>query len=333
MNILLTGGLGYIGSHTATVLCDQGHDVVLLDNLANSNQSVLKSVELVTGKSISYINADIRDTCQLEDVLIRHQIEAVIHFAGLKAVGESVSCPLDYYDNNVGGTINLLKSMQNQGVRTLIFSSSATVYGEPQYLPLDEGHSTSPANPYGRTKLYIERVLEDLAASDSDWRIAALRYFNPVGAHDSGLIGERPKGEPNNLMPYIIQVAAGMRKELQVYGDCYATVDGTGVRDYIHVMDLAEGHVAAMNYIQNNHGFSLFNLGTGKGTSVFEFIDTFENATKQKIRFSIAQPRPGDIASSFANPAKALQKLKWMPKRGIVEMCLSSWKFACLNMK
>jgi len=333
MNILLTGGLGYIGSHTATVLCDQGHDVVLLDNLANSNQSVLKSVELVTGKSISYINADIRDTCQLEDVLLRYQIEAVIHFAGLKAVGESVSCPLDYYDNNVGGTISLLKGMQNQGVRTLIFSSSATVYGEPRYLPLDEGHSTSPANPYGRTKLYIERVLEDLAASDSKWRIAALRYFNPVGAHDSGLIGERPNGLPNNLMPYIIQVAAGMRQELHVFGDGYPTIDGTGVRDYIHVMDLAEGHVAAMNYIQNNHGFSLFNLGTGKGTSVLELIDAFEKATKQKIRFSITSPRSGDIASSFANPAKALQQLKWMPQRGIVEMCSSSWKFECLNMK
>jgi UDP-glucose 4-epimerase len=266
-------------------------------------------------------------------VLIRYEINAVIHFAGLKAVGESVSYPLDYYNTNVRGTISLLQGMQNQGVRTLIFSSSATVYGEPQYLPLDEEHSTLPASPYGRTKLYIEGVLADLAASDSDWRIAALRYFNPVGAHDSGLIGERPKGLPNNLMPYIIQVAAGLHQELHVFGDCYPTVDGTGVRDYIHVMDLAEGHVAAVNYIQNKHGFSLFNLGTGKGTSVLELIDAFENATKQNIRFTVTQPRSGDIASSFANPAKAMQQLKWMPKRGIAEMCFSSWKFQHLNMK
>jgi UDP-glucose 4-epimerase len=333
MNILLTGGLGYIGSHTATVLCEQGHEVVVLDNLVNSDRGVLKSIELITGKSISFIEADICDTGQLEDVLIRYEINAVIHFAGLKAVGESVSYPLDYYNTNVRGTISLLQGMQNQGVRTLIFSSSATVYGEPQYLPLDEEHSTLPASPYGRTKLYIEGVLADLAASDSDWRIAALRYFNPVGAHDSGLIGERPKGLPNNLMPYIIQVAAGLHQELHVFGDCYPTVDGTGVRDYIHVMDLAEGHVAAVNYIQNKHGFSLFNLGTGKGTSVLELIDAFENATKQNIRFTVTQPRSGDIASSFANPAKAMQQLKWMPKRGIAEMCFSSWKFQHLNMK
>ena len=333
MNILLTGGLGYIGSHTATVLCEQGHEVVVLDNLVNSDRGVLKSIELITGKSISFIESDICDTGQLEDVLIRYEINAVIHFAGLKAVGESVSYPLDYYNTNVRGTISLLQGMQNQGVRTLIFSSSATVYGEPQYLPLDEEHSTLPASPYGRTKLYIEGVLADLAASDSDWRIAALRYFNPVGAHDSGLIGERPKGLPNNLMPYIIQVAAGLHQELHVFGDCYPTVDGTGVRDYIHVMDLAEGHVAAVNYIQNKHGFSLFNLGTGKGTSVLELIDAFENATKQNIRFTVTQPRSGDIASSFANPAKAMQQLKWMPKRGIAEMCFSSWKFQHLNMK
>jgi UDP-glucose 4-epimerase len=333
MNILLTGGLGYIGSHTATVLCEQGHEVVVLDNLINSDRSVLKYIELITGKSIPFIEADVCDTVQLEDALIRYEINAVIHLAGLKAVGESVSYPLDYYNTNVRGTISLLKGMQNQGVRNLIFSSSATVYGEPQYLPLDEEHSTLPASPYGRTKLYIEGVLADLAASDSDWRIAALRYFNPVGAHDSGLIGESPKGLPNNLMPYIIQVATGLHQELHVFGDCYPTVDGTGVRDYIHVMDLAEGHVAAVNYIQNKHGFSLFNLGTGKGTSVLEFIDAFENATKQKIRFTVTKPRSGDIASSFANPAKAMQQLKWMPKRGIAEMCFSSWKFQCLNMK
>ena len=333
MNILLTGGLGYIGSHTATVLCEQGHEVVVLDNLINSDRSVLKYIELITGKSNPFIEADVCDTVQLEDALIRYEINAVIHLAGLKAVGESVSYPLDYYNTNVRGTISLLKGMQNQGVRNLIFSSSATVYGEPQYLPLDEEHSTFPASPYGRTKLYIEGVLADLAASDSDWRIAALRYFNPVGAHDSGLIGERPKGLPNNLMPYIIQVASGLHQELHVFGDCYPTVDGTGVRDYIHVMDLAEGHVAAVNYIQNKHGFSLFNLGTGKGTSVLEFIDAFENATKQKIRFTVTKPRSGDIASSFANPAKAMQQLKWMPKRGIAEMCFSSWKFQCLNMK
>jgi len=333
MNILLTGGLGYIGSHTATVLCEQGHEIVVLDNLVNSDRSVLKRIELITGKSISFIEADVCDTGQLEDVLISYEIKAVIHFAGLKAVGESVSYPLDYYNTNVRGTISLLKGMQNQGVRTLIFSSSATVYGEPQYLPLDEEHSTLPASPYGRTKLYIEGVLADLAASDSDWRIAALRYFNPVGAHDSGLIGEKPKGLPNNLMPYIIQVAAGLHQELHVFGDCYPTVDGTGIRDYIHVMDLAEGHVAAVNYIQNKHGFSLFNLGTGKGTSVLELIDAFENATKQNIRFTVTQPRSGDIASSFANPAKAMQQLKWMPKRGIAEMCFSSWKFQHLNMK
>lgn len=332
MNILLTGGLGYIGSHTATVLCSKGHEVVLLDNLINSDRSVHNKINRIVGRSISFVEVDIREICQLEDVLVKFQIDAVIHFAGLKAVGDSVLYPLHYYENNVGGTISLLRAMQNQGVRTLIFSSSATVYGKPQYLPFDERHSTCPTSPYGRTKLYTEGLLTDLANSDPSWQIVALRYFNPVGAHDSGLIGERPKGTPNNIMPYIIQVAAGLRKELSVFGDNYPTVDGTGVRDYIHVMDLAEGHIAALEYTQNNYGFSLFNLGTGKGTSVLELINAFEAVTNQKIPFSITHPRAGDVASSFANSGMAMQQLAWSPKRGIDEMCSSSWKFQYLNM-
>jgi UDP-glucose 4-epimerase len=325
--VLLTGGMGYIGSHTAVVLTEAGHEVVLYDNLCNSKASVLDRLETIIGKRLTFIEGDVRDTDKLEGALKAHKIDAVIHFAGLKAVGESVEKPIDYYDNNVTGTISLLKAMRAADVKTLVFSSSATVYGDPQYLPLDEAHPTSATNPYGRSKLQIEEILADVAKSDTSWRIACLRYFNPVGAHDSGLIGEDPNDIPNNLMPYIAHVASGKLPELNVFGDDYDTKDGTGVRDYIHVMDLAEGHNAALGFLAQETGWHAINLGTGTGYSVLEMVKAFEAASKQAVPYQVTARRAGDIASCYAKADKAKQKLGWQAIRTLEDMCASTWQF------
>jgi UDP-glucose 4-epimerase len=325
--VLLTGGMGYIGSHTAVVLVEAGHEVVLYDNLCNSKVSVLGRLETITGKRLTFVEGDVRDTDKLEGSLKAYKIDAVIHFAGLKAVGESVEKPIDYYDNNVTGTISLLQAMRAVDVRTLVFSSSATVYGDPQYLPLDETHPTSATNPYGRSKLQIEEILADVANSDTSWRIACLRYFNPVGAHDSGLIGEDPNDTPNNLMPYIAQVATGKLPKLNVFGDDYDTKDGTGVRDYIHVMDLAEGHKAALGFLEQESGWHAINLGTGTGYSVLEMVKAFEAASKQAVPYHVAARRAGDIASCYAKADKAKQQLAWQATRTLEDMCASTWAF------
>lgn len=327
MNILLTGGTGYIGSHTATVLAQQGHRVVLLDNLSNSDAAVVGRLARILGEPPVFIQGDVRDGALLECVLREHAIDAVIHFAGLKAVGESVEKPLDYFSNNVQGTLSLLQAMRAGGVRTLVFSSSATVYGEPQYLPLDERHPTGATNPYGRSKLHIEEILGDLVASDPSWRVACLRYFNPVGAHDSGLIGESPRGVPNNLMPYVAQVATGLRTELNVFGDDYPTPDGTGVRDYIHVVDLAEGHAAALGFLASHAGWHAFNLGTGNGHSVLEVVRAFEQASGRDVPRRIQPRRPGDVAACYADPAKARRDLGWTATRTLEDMCRSTWRY------
>lgn len=329
MNILLTGGSGYIGSHTAVALAQAKHEVVLFDNLSNSRADVLPRLSQILGHDLTLVRGDVRDAILLEQTLRQFRIQAVVHLAGLKAVGESVAQPLSYYDNNVTGTQCLLRAMQNCGLRTLVFSSSATVYGEPQYLPLDERHPTSAINPYGRSKLHVEEMLKDLAASDSDWRIACLRYFNPVGAHESGLIGEDPNGIPNNLMPYIAQVAVGRRSRLSVFGCDYDTPDGTGVRDYIHVSDLADGHLAALNYLgrSDGAGWHAFNLGTGKGVSVLEVIHSFEFASGMKVPYEFAPRRAGDVATTYASPEKAERLLNWQATRGLDEMCSSTWRW------
>lgn len=327
MNILLTGGAGYIGSHTAVELMQAGHTVCVLDNLCNSDKSVLDRVAAITGKRPIFVQADVRDTRAVADALHRNQSQAVIHFAGLKAVGESVIEPLNYYANNVQGTLSLLTAMQEASVQTLVFSSSATVYGDPQYLPLDERHPTNATSPYGRTKLHIEEILRDLAATSSDWRIVCLRYFNPAGAHDSGLIGESPRGIPNNLMPYIAQVACGLSPLLNVHGADYDTPDGTGVRDYIHVMDLAAGHLSGLEFLQHQAGNHVFNLGTGRGHSVFEVISAFEAASDRTVPYQVAPRRMGDVACSYANPAKAESALGWRAERSLEDMCTSAWRY------
>lgn len=327
MNILLTGGTGYIGSHTAVVLSQLGRKVVLFDNLSNSNETVLERLAQITNQQFPFVNGDVRDTDLLKNTLASHSIGAVMHFAGLKAVGESVAKPVDYYANNVQGTVSLLQAMQAQHIKTLVFSSSATVYGKPQDLPLDENQPTSATNPYGRSKLHIEEMLNDLATSDPEWRIACLRYFNPVGAHESGLIGENPNGVPNNLMPYIAQVAAGQRTELSIFGNDYCTPDGTGVRDYIHVMDLAEGHAAALNFLTQNLGWHAINLGTGKGYSVLEMVKAFEKATGYQVPCQIVARRAGDVAACYADPKKASELLNWGAMRTLNDMCASTWRF------
>ncbi len=328
MRILLTGGAGYIGSHTAVALAAAGHEVVCFDNLSNSRAEVMDRLETITGQSIPLIVGDIRDRTALEQAMRSHAIEAVIHFAGLKAVGEAVAKPLIYYDNNVRGTLSLIEAMIACSVRTLVFSSSATVYGEPQYLPLDEIHPTSATNPYGRTKLMIEEMLTDIAAADPDWRIAVLRYFNPVGAHESGLIGEDPNGIPNNLMPFISRVASGRLERLSVFGDDYDTPDGTGVRDYIHVTDLAAGHLAALGAISSyNEPISTWNLGTGRGYSVLEMVRAFERVNGVSVPYQIADRRPGDVASCYASPDKAKAELGWEAALGLEDMCSSMWRF------
>jgi len=327
MNVMLTGGAGYIGSHTAVVLSELGHQVVLYDNLSNSSDSVLEKLTQITGQQIRFVNGDVRDTVLLRNTLAAHGIGAVIHFAGLKAVGESVEKPVDYYANNVQGTISLMQAMQSVQIKTLVFSSSATVYGEPQYLPLDESHPTSATNPYGRSKLHIEEMLNDVATSDPAWRMACLRYFNPVGAHESGLIGENPNGVPNNLMPYIAQVAAGQRAELSVFGDDYPTADGTGVRDYIHVMDLAEGHTAALNFLSQNVGSHAINLGTGQGYSVLDMVQAFQKASGREVPYKVVARRTGDVAACYAEPKKASELLNWSATRTLHDMCASTWRF------
>ncbi len=327
MNILLTGGAGYIGSHTALVLSEAGHRVILYDNFCNSDRSVLTRLEKILGKSLTCVEGDIRDTTLLEKTLKQYQIEAVIHFAGLKAVGESLINPLKYYDNNVVGSVSLLKAMSVCGIKKIVFSSSATVYGNLEYLPIDENHPIRPTNPYGQTKAQIEKILSDLALSDLNWRIVCLRYFNPVGAHDSGMIGEDPSGTPNNLMPYIAQVAIGKLDKLKIYGNDYNTPDGTGMRDYVHVVDLADGHLSALNYIDRHRGWIAINLGTGRSYSVLDIVGSYEDASKQKIQYQIVDRRPGDVDASYAEVNLAKVSLGWSSARNLIDMCETSWKW------
>jgi UDP-glucose 4-epimerase len=327
MNILLTGGAGYIGSHTAVLLLNAGHKVFIVDNFCNSHASTISIIEKITEKTLTYLEGDIRDTNLIIELLESRKVEAVVHLAGLKSVGESAERPLEYYANNVQGSISLLQAMQATGVDKLVFSSSATVYGSPQYLPIDEMHPTAPTNPYGQTKLQIEQILQDICWANKNFRVANLRYFNPVGAHESGLIGENPKGTPNNLMPFVSQVAAGKQKSLSVFGGDYPTADGTGVRYYIHVMDLAEGHMAALEFLNNNLGMSTFNLGTGSGHSVLEVVGAFECKNGVKIPYQIASRRSGDIASCYADVKKANLSLNWRSKYSLDDMCLSAWRW------
>lgn len=328
MNVLLTGGTGFIGSHTAVCLIESGHCPVLYDNLSNSKSEVVDAIETITGVRPAFIQGDIRDKTTLLGVLKNQNIDAVIHFAGLKAVGESCEKPLLYYENNISGTVTLLQAMQECGVNKLIFSSSSTVYGTPIKLPLTEDMPTgTPTNPYGRTKLMIEEILKDLCLAQPTFSAVCLRYFNPIGAHESGLIGEDPNGIPNNLLPYVARVASGKLEFVRVFGDDYPTPDGTGVRDYIHVVDLARGHVAALEYAENHPGWDAINLGTGRGTSVLEAIAAFEKACGKKLPYKILGRRAGDIAANWCSPEKAEKLLHWKALYGIDEMCASSWKF------
>ena len=327
MTILLTGGTGYIGSHTALALHKAGYDVLLLDNLCNSNLTVIDRLFAISGHRFRFIQGDVRDSSLLDKIFKDFAIDSVIHFAGLKAVGESNVRPLDYYDNNVHGSLNLLSCMSRHDIYKFVFSSSATVYGNPLYLPIDEDHPKSATNPYASSKLQVEQILIDLAKSNAHWRIACLRYFNPVGADVSGLIGENPNGVPNNLMPYISQVATGQLKKLNIFGDDYPTVDGTGVRDYLHVTDLAEGHLAALRYLQHSAGFNCFNLGTGSGSSVKEMVATFEKVNQVKIPFEVVSRRTGDVASCYAKVEKSNLELNWKANKGLDEMCSSAWKW------
>lgn len=325
--ILVTGGTGYIGSHTVVELIKAGHELLVYDNLSNSSPKVLDRIEAITGHRPNFVEADIRDAAALGTVFAQYPISAVIHFAGLKAVGESVEQPLRYYDNNVLGSIRLFEAMDAANVRTLVFSSSATVYGDPATVPIREDFPLSATNPYGRSKLHIEEMLRDIARANSDWRIALLRYFNPVGAHPSGLIGESPRGVPNNLMPYVAQVAVGKRQKLSVFGNDYPTPDGTGVRDYIHVVDLAQGHLAALNALPGHRGATAINLGTGRGYSVLEMLAAFEKASGRKVPFQFSSRRPGDVATCYADPSFAEKALGWRAKLGLAEMCADTWQW------
>ncbi|MBB6692843.1 UDP-glucose 4-epimerase GalE [Cohnella xylanilytica] len=331
MEILVTGGAGYIGSHTCVQLLEAGHDVVVLDDLSNSKRETIKRVEELAGKPLRFLQADLKDRAVLERTFADHAFDAVIHFAGSKSVGESVRAPLDYYFNNVYGSLVLFDTMRRFGVKKLVFSSSATVYGLPRSCPIDETFPLSATNPYGRSKLMIEEILRDLAASDPEWSIALLRYFNPIGAHKSGRIGEDPNGIPNNLIPYIAQVAVGKLPQLMVYGGDYETRDGTGVRDYLHVEDLAAGHLKALDRIRSAAGAEAYNLGTGKGYSVFEIIRAFEQASGRPVPFVVTRRRPGDVAECYADPSKAKRELGWEAARGIEEMCEDSWRWQAAN--
>lgn len=327
MKILVTGGLGYIGSHTCVELMAAGHAPLALDNLSNTRLAVRERIERIAGRPLPFVEADIRDRAALDAVFEAHDFDAVIHFAGLKAVGESTGQPLRYYDNNVTGSLVLFDAMARHGVKSLVFSSSATVYGDPASVPIREHFPLSATNPYGRSKLIIEQMLGDLMVADPSWRIALLRYFNPVGAHESGLIGEEPNGIPNNLLPYIAQVADGRRDRLAVYGGDYPTPDGTGVRDYIHVVDLAQGHVKTLDKLATGPGIVTYNLGTGRGNSVLDMVREFERASGKSIPYQIVARRPGDIAACYADPTLAETELGWKAERDIAQMCADAWRW------
>ncbi|HFQ5433677.1 TPA: UDP-glucose 4-epimerase GalE [Vibrio vulnificus] len=331
MNILVTGGSGYIGSHTCIQMIEAGMTPIILDNLYNSKLLVLDRIEQVTGVRPAFYQGDIRDSEILQHIFAQHDIQGVIHFAGLKAVGESVEKPLMYYDNNVSGTLNLVREMDKAGVKSLIFSSSATVYGDPASVPIHEDFPTSATNPYGRSKLMVEECLTDFHKANPDWSITLLRYFNPVGAHESGLLGEDPQGIPNNLLPFVAQVAVGRREKLGVFGDDYPTPDGTGVRDYIHVIDLADGHLAALNKVGQQAGLHIFNLGTGQGNSVLEMVAAFEKAAQRPIPYEIKPRRAGDIAECWADPAYAEQVLGWKATRSLETMVVDTWRWQSNN--
>ncbi|TFH92453.1 UDP-glucose 4-epimerase GalE [Vibrio ouci] len=331
MNVLVTGGMGYIGSHTCIQMIEAGMKPVIFDNLYNSKSSVLERIEKVSGVRPHFIEGDIRDKDRLKDALETHHIDAVIHFAGLKAVGESVEKPLEYYDNNVNGTLVLVDAMREVGVKSLVFSSSATVYGDPASVPITEDFPTSATNPYGRSKLMVEECLTDFQKANPDWSITLLRYFNPVGSHPSGELGEDPQGIPNNLMPFVSQVAVGRREFLSVFGNDYPTPDGTGVRDYIHVMDLSDGHIAALKKVGRKDGLHIYNLGTGNGSSVLEMVKAFELASGKQVPYKIVERRPGDIAECWANPAKAMNELEWQAKRSLEEMTADTWRWQSNN--
>lgn len=331
MNILITGGAGYIGSHTCIELLEAGHHITVVDNLSNSSVEALNRVRRITSKTFEFHEVDILDKDSLERIFGSHEVDAVIHFAGLKSVGESVGVPLRYYHNNISGTLTLCEVMEENNVRNIVFSSSATVYGDPHTVPITEDFPLSATNPYGRTKLMIEEILRDLHTSNGDWNIVLLRYFNPVGAHSSGLIGEDPNGIPNNLLPYVSQVAVGKLEKLFVFGNDYPTSDGTGVRDYIHVVDLAAGHLKALDRIAAKSGMSVYNLGTGHGYSVLEMIDAFRKASGRDVPYQIVDRRPGDIASCYADPSKAERELGWKAERDIDQMCGDGWRWQSSN--
>lgn len=332
MKILVTGGAGYIGTHTVVELLNNGYEVVVADNLSNSSEKALERVEEITGRPVTFYNVDMRNKAALQDLFDKEDIDAVIHFAGLKAVGESVHKPVEYYQNNIGGTLNLVEVMRDHNVKNIIFSSSATVYGDPAFVPItEECPKGTCTNPYGWSKWMLEQVLMDLHTADPEWNVMLLRYFNPIGAHESGLIGEDPKGIPNNLLPYVAQVAVGKLKEVGVFGNDYPTPDGTGVRDYIHVVDLARGHVAALDKIKENAGVKIYNLGTGKGSSVLDVIHAFEKACGKKIPYSIKPRRDGDIAMCYASSDLAKKEMGWEAMYDLDDMCASSWKWQSMN--
>ena len=331
MKILVTGGAGYIGSHTCIELLNEGYEIIVVDNFSNSKPEALKRIQEISNKKFKFYELDILNKAALEEVFLEHKIEAVIHFAGLKAVGESVKVPISYYHNNITGTLILSEVMKKHNVRKMVFSSSATVYGMPKSVPICEDSPLSATNPYGRTKLMIEEILQDVYTSDNNWSIALLRYFNPIGAHESGRIGENPNGTPNNLMPYITQVAVGKREKLRIFGNDYDTHDGTGVRDYIHVVDLAKAHLKALEKIIDTTGIEAYNIGTGIGYSVLDLVNNFEKVTKQKISYIISERRPGDIDICYANPMKAKTLLNWSSEKTIEDMCGDSWRWQVNN--
>ncbi len=331
MKILVTGGAGFIGSHSCVELLEGGYEVIVVDNLSNSKEEALKRVEEISGKELGFYKADLLDKEEIDEIFQAHDIDAVIHFAGYKAVGESVQKPLSYYHNNVTGTLYLCELMQKHGVKNIVFSSSATVYGDPDTVPIKEDFPLSAVNPYGRTKLFIEQILADLHTADNEWNVALLRYFNPVGAHPSGRIGEDPNDIPNNLMPYISQVAVGKLDKLSVFGDDYPTPDGTGVRDYIHVVDLARGHLKALEKLKQNPGVEAYNLGTGKGCSVLDVVKAFEEASGKEIPYEITARRPGDAASCYADPTKAKEELGWETEYDLYDMCRHAWNWQSSN--